>query len=63
MKTDLWETIVAAIITLVVGLIGGAGFMESRYQKQAIAAGVARYTVNPATGETKFEYIKPTQAQ
>lgn len=28
-------------------------------QQAAIKAGVARYTVDPATGITKFEYVKP----
>lgn len=34
---------------------------EEAERKRAIQAGVARYTVDSKTGETTFEYIKPTK--
>lgn len=32
-------------------------------RRDAIKAGVARYTVNATTGETKFEFIKPQESR
>lgn len=32
---------------------------ETTSQKQAIQAGVAHWTINPETGERKFEFITP----
>ena len=51
------------ILGLAFGLIAGvaAGIKSERIkcQKQAIEAGVARFTVNSTNGTTKFEYISP----
>lgn len=39
----------------------GAVFEEGSMRSSAIKAGVAHYTVNPKTGETKFEWVKPQE--
>ena len=38
-----------------------SGVLAARGQarQQAISQGVAKYTVNPTNGQTKFEFIKP----
>ena len=32
---------------------------KEQVKQRAISEGVAKYTVNPTNGETKFEFIKP----
>jgi hypothetical protein len=46
------------------GFIGyciGASVHENHWQRQAITAGVAHWTINAETGERKFEWIKCTE--
>jgi len=52
------------IVTFVVvlfcfGLSLGKNLGKRDIMKQAISEGVAKYTVNPTNGETKFQFIKP----
>ncbi len=45
------------VLSFTLGAIWG-GLDAIKYQHNAaVKAGVAHYTVNPQTGETKFEYI------
>ena len=37
----------------------GLSLGQKDIMKRAISEGVAKYTVNPTNGETKFEFIKP----
>lgn len=39
----------------------GTAVEECNIRSSAIKAGVAHYTVNPKTGETKFEWVKPQE--
>lgn len=62
MSKDLKEVLIAvAFILWFLSCIGVEDIGEYNghyYEKQnAVIAGVAHYTVNPQTGETKFEYI------
>lgn len=42
-----------------IGILIGGVLTQQENRNEAIKAGVARYTVDPATGITKFEYVKP----
>ena len=46
--------VVIAVAFSAVGVIEGRG----RERERAIQAGAAYYTVDPATGDTEFKYIK-----
>ena len=37
----------------------GSGYERASIREQAIAAGVGTYTVDPKTGGTSFEWVKP----
>ena len=49
--------IVAPIVFGVAGYWFGRGDGRTAERKQAVEAGVARYTAEPTTGETRFEYM------
>lgn len=51
--------LVAFAFVILMGAMFGYGYSEGKIRTSAIEAGVARYTVNEKTGETKFEWIKP----
>ena len=53
-------SIVVAMIFMVLfwlGILLGHSVAEATVRSEAIEAGVARYTVDPKTGETTFEWV------
>ena len=49
---------VALFVAIVFAFSLGAFVAKEQVRKQAISQGVAKYTVNPTNGQTKFEFIK-----
>lgn len=54
-----WNYLIAAFVILFIGAWVGWDKGLTHAEREAIKAGVAHYTVNPQTGETKFEYLTP----
>jgi hypothetical protein len=58
--TSLIRFLLAMLAVAALGFAVGYGVIRRESDRSdAIKAGVAHYTVNPTTGETKFEWIKP----
>jgi hypothetical protein len=54
-----WSLIMAMFMFLAIGAFSGY-IVGTRVQRQAaVEAGVARYEVDPRTGETRFVYGRP----
>lgn len=51
--------IFGTFIGAVAGTVGGRIDGVKQERAEAIQAGVAEYVVNPKTGETAFQYIRP----
>jgi len=49
--------VIIGVICIIIGLLTGYGMGIHDERRIAVAAEVAHYTVNPETGDTKFEYI------
>jgi len=47
------------IVTFAFAFSLGVLVARDQARQQAISQGVAKYTVNPTNGQTKFEFIKP----
>jgi hypothetical protein len=58
-ETYAFLTAVAIVTFVVVFFCFGLSLGKRDIMKQAISEGVAKYTVNPTNGQTKFEFIKP----
>jgi hypothetical protein len=56
--TYAFLTAVAIVTFVVVFFSFGLNLGKRDIMKQAISEGVAKYTVNPTNGQTKFEFIK-----
>lgn len=46
-------------LTFIFAFSLGTLVAKKQVKQRAISEGVAKYTVNPTNGETKFEFIKP----
>lgn len=57
MKDDLFMAIIA-LIMMTVFIITGWSIGRQGMKREAIAAGVAHYTVNSTNGAAKFEFKK-----
>ena len=57
-KYRLWALVGVFCSSIILGEFIGAHATRTSLTKQAIKAGVAKWVVNPETGETKFEWIK-----
>jgi hypothetical protein len=53
---DLPSFIIGGLMGIVLGIGLGSTISGCRQQSKAIEAGVGRWTVDPATGATQFEY-------
>lgn len=59
-KIDGWWVVpLTFLVGVMCGFSLGVGFGDHSKRTEAIEAGVARYTVDPKTGETNFEWVKP----
>lgn len=47
------------VVTFAFAYSFGALVAKEQAKQQAISEGVAKYTVNPTNGQTKFEFITP----
>jgi len=62
MKNHVTEYVVGLLIFVcgvVLGSCFGQAAAKSGFQRDAAKASVARWTINPETGERKFEFIQP----
>lgn len=57
-ETFAFLTAVAFVFFVVVFFCFGLSLGKRDIMKRAISEGVAKYTVNPTNGQTKFEFIK-----
>jgi len=57
-ETYAFLTAVVIVTFVVVLFCFGLSLGKRDIMKQAISQGVAKYTVNPTNGQTKFEFIK-----
>jgi len=49
-------SVVFVVLALIGGCTCGAKTEQAFYEKAAVEAGVAEYTIDPKTGETSFVY-------
>lgn len=47
------------VVTFIFAFSLGALVAKEQAKQRAISEGVAKYTVNPTNGQTKFEFITP----
>jgi hypothetical protein len=54
---EFWMSFLYAIIAGIAGCVGGDYGGKRIIKRQAIEAGVARWTIDPETGAREFEWI------
>lgn len=63
-ESTIFPAFMLGVSVGVIGICALQHFSGSTFQQErelAIKAGVAHWTINPTTGERKFEYITPTK--